>query len=137
MTKTERNTKKYIKIAIIPQKASLGFSSKLHSQRGACCRLIIIRNCPGILQRLPSFSAVYARRTTREPGRENRERECTKELFQDMPGTRLQHSGTENKKKPCVLKLLSFSIRLANVFSNLNTDVVWNGIEFKIWFTAN
>lgn len=75
--KTERNMD-YSNIAIFPQKASLGFTSTLlHTYtpsiplRGACCRLIIIRSCSGILQRLPSFSAVCARRTTREPDREN------------------------------------------------------------------
>lgn len=117
MIKDDEDTEKYglyINIAIIPQKASLGFSSRLHSLWGAGCRLINIRNCPGILQRLPSFSAVYARRTTREPDREHKRGNAPKNCFKTCQGPNCSKAAQKTRRN--------------NVFSTLT----WSGMEFNL-----
>lgn len=125
----------YINIAIIPQKASLGFSSRLHSLWGACCRLINIRNCTGILQRLPSFSAVYARRTTREPDRENIREGMHQRTVSRHARDKTAAKRHRKQEETLCLKVSVFFYKACKCI--LNTDVVWNGIQFKIWFTAN
>lgn len=141
--KTERNMD-YSNIAIFPQKASLGFSSTLlhtlHSLCGACCRLIIIRSCSGILQRLPSFSAVCARRTTREPDRENiRERMHQRTVSRHARDQTAAQQHRKQEETLC-LKVSIFFYTACKCI--LNSGVVctghWNVLfQFQIWFTAN